>query len=291
MPEDDVLYTDVKFARGKANETTSSSPETTYSEVNILKTQQPAELPAGPQQPAVPNERSKVTAERVALLVLGALLAAAVTALGVTLYTNSQTLENLKNQNEALKKNLSERVSETKPPNTLQLTCPNPPEVKKDEQHLRCEGGWEQHGEMCYLFSNWSTPWTESRDRCKQQGGDLVKIDSEEEQRFLAQQLREKMSTAADKFWIGLTDSKTEGEWLWVDGSRLDTSLSYWSNKEPDNWTGDNPDGEDCVRMGEKGAGHDLKCWFDKSCEANQKSICEKQAKTQQYTITCLKSS
>ncbi|XP_071355697.1 immune-related, lectin-like receptor 4 [Trachinotus anak] len=250
------------------------------------------EAPASQQ--ANSAKGSKVTSERVALLVLSAFLAAAVIVIYRVSSDHFQTKKNLqalRDEYEAVKRNLTERVSETKPPNTLQLTCPNPPEVKKDEQHLRCEGGWEQHGEMCYLFSTWSTPWTESRNRCEQQGGDLVKIDSEEEQRFLEKRLREKMSTPEDKFWIGLTDSKTEGEWLWVDGSRLDTSLSYWSNKEPDNWTGENPDGEDCVRMGLKAGAHDLKCWFDKSCEVHHRSICEKQAKTQQYTITCLKSS
>ena len=115
------------------------------------------------------------------------------------------------------------------------------------------------------------------------------------------------MEEAEDKFWIGLIDSEEEGRWLWVDGSPLETrfyccenilvhfqnqshpfllilfcssclSLTFWSLNEPDNWTRNNPAGEDCVRMGEKGGAGDLKCWFDHSCDNPHKSICEKAA-------------
>ncbi|XP_071369676.1 C-type lectin domain family 4 member E-like [Centroberyx affinis] len=146
----------------------------------------------------------------------------------------------------------------------------------------KCQHGWESHGRMCYHFYNKTLTWDESRKNCKGLGGDLVKIDSEDEQRFLEGTLRGKMEANEDKFWIGLTDSKTESDWLWVDDSRL--GMSFWSGTdykmEPDNWTnnGENPEGEDCVRMGEKGGAENLKCWFDKSCKVPHKSICEKQA-------------
>ena len=59
-------------------------------------------------------------------------------------------------------------------------------------------------------------------------------------------------------------------------------SLKFWSNNEPDDWKGhnnENMNGEDCVRMGEK-SGYGLNWWFDKSCTAPQKRICEKSAET-----------
>uniref|UniRef100_A0A8C4DLJ0 C-type lectin domain-containing protein n=1 Tax=Dicentrarchus labrax TaxID=13489 RepID=A0A8C4DLJ0_DICLA len=112
------------------------------------------------------------------------------------------------------------------------------------------------HGTQCYYFFTNNLTWNESRDECRQKGGDLVQIDSREEQ-----------VKHTDKFWIGLTDSEKEGTWLWVDGSPLKESLTFWSGKEPDNWTERDPDGEDCVRMGEKARAHDLKCWFDQSCK------------------------
>uniref|UniRef100_A0A671UC46 C-type lectin domain-containing protein n=1 Tax=Sparus aurata TaxID=8175 RepID=A0A671UC46_SPAAU len=119
----------------------------------------------------------------------------------------------------------------------------------------KCQEGWEQNGPQCYYFSTDELTWEQARDECRRDGADLVKIEREDEQLFLMQKLRDKMVEKEDKFWIGLTDSVTEDTWLWTDGTPL--------NK----------------RMGEKYGSH-LKCWFDKSCMAPQKRICEKSAET-----------
>lgn len=44
------------------------------------------------------------------------------------------------------------------------------------------EDKWEHHGEKCYYFSTNNLTWSESRAACQHAGGDLVKIDSMEEQ-------------------------------------------------------------------------------------------------------------
>ncbi|XP_062266236.1 C-type lectin domain family 4 member E-like [Platichthys flesus] len=206
----------------------------------------------GSKQPAASNRRSGVTSERVALLVLSVLLAAAVIALGVTLHENTQTKKNLqKFQEECEAKHLSEE------------TCP------------RCEDGWEPHGGKCYFFSSVKLTWNESRTRCKSMGGDLVVINSREEQRFLQSRLMKKMCKPEDEFWIGLTDSEEEGEWLWVDDTRLNASLTFWCEGEPNNLKGKNPDGEDCVTMWAEDKAKHLKTWIDQSCKSSLKSICE----------------
>ncbi|KAM4725678.1 C-type lectin domain family 4 member E-like [Anableps anableps] len=197
------------------------------------------------------------------------------------------TLQTQKEENEALRTNLSEmnpgRKSST-PTCPPRPTCPKPP-TRPPRPEVK---GWELHGGNCYYFSTSTSTWTESRRSCVDLGGDLVKIDSREEQVFLEARLRDVMKNDEDKFWIGLTDSEEEGRWFWMDRSPLDESLKFWNKKEPDNWTGQNPAGEDCVRMGEKGGTHDLKCWFDLSCDARQKSICEKATRTGQSSSSCL---
>ncbi|XP_060948465.1 hepatic lectin-like [Limanda limanda] len=191
------------------------------------------------------NRRSGVTSQRVVLLVLSVLLAAAVTALGVTLHENTQTK---KLQEECEAKHLSDE------------TCP------------RCEDGWEPHGGKCYFFPSVRLSWTQSRTQCTSMRGDLVVINNREEQEFLQSRVMEKMRNPEDKFWIGLTDSKKEDEWLWVDDTQLDISLRFWRHYEPNNRKGENPDGENCVIMGEEY----LMSWIDKSCKSPHKCICEK---------------
>ncbi|XP_026203103.1 hepatic lectin-like [Anabas testudineus] len=202
-----------------------------------------------------PDRRSKVTEERVALLVLSALLAAALIVIYRLSFENFNTKKTLKDENEALRKNLTVH------------TCP------------KCEEGWELHGGKCYYFSTRDSSWYQSRDDCRSKGGDLVKIDSREEQSFLELRVRKKMDYVYDKFWIGLTDSKEEDKWLWVDDSPLNTSFLFWNDTEPSNGQGSNVEvreGEDCVVMGRKSGADDLKCWFDVSCKIPYKSICEK---------------
>ncbi|XP_039462093.1 hepatic lectin-like isoform X3 [Oreochromis aureus] len=215
------------------------------------------------------NRRSKVTAERVALVVLCILLAAALIVIYRLSFDKIRTnkeLENLEHHKMKCESNLT------------------------DDPCYKCEEGWEQHGGKCYYFSIRKSSWEQSRDECRAKGGDLVKIDSREEQSFLERKLRDVMTEAEDKFWIGLTDSAVEGRWVWVDGSSLDQRLQFWSGIDPDNWKGHNgehPDGEDCVRMGEKGGADDLKCWFDAFCSKPHRSICEKAAVKGQIKNVC----
>ncbi|XP_028256558.1 CD209 antigen-like protein E isoform X2 [Parambassis ranga] len=267
MPEADVVYSDVRVLRlnGKAKEPISSSPDSTYSEVKILK-QPSAEPSASADDPAASHpvasiRRSKVTAERVALLVVCVLMAATVIALCVTLVDNMRTKQHMEC-----------------PKPKLKCVKVNLTETLKDEPCLMCEEGWEQHGGRCYYFYTKNSSWEKSRRFCKEKGGDLVKIDSREEQSFLDSRLSEIMMHAEDKFWIGLTDSQTEAAWTWVDGSPLNQSLTFWSKGEPDDWRRENSKGEDCVRMGEDGKSRDLKTWFDKSCDKPHRSVCEKSA-------------
>ncbi|XP_067468333.1 C-type lectin domain family 4 member E-like isoform X5 [Thunnus thynnus] len=290
MPETEVLYSDVKFTKkkGDTTETASSSIEATYSEVKISKTQPSTELPecSTASQQAMSNGGSKVKSKKVALVILCVLLAVVVIALCYVYYHHMQTkkkYQTLTAKYKDLEKNFTETLNLTQ--KVVPRSCPKPPEIKLSDSRPKCDKDWEQYGGKCYYFSITNSSWEESRRDCQSQGGDLVKIDSRDEQTFLTKKLSDKMNDAEDKFWIGLTDSKKEGEWFWVDDSPLNTSLSFWQKREPDNWEEENPEGEDCVRMGEKGGPEDLNCWFDKSCDKPHKSICEKQA--EKGFITC----
>ncbi|XP_067285072.1 C-type lectin domain family 4 member E-like [Pseudorasbora parva] len=128
---------------------------------------------------------------------------------------------------------------------------------------------WIQNKDRFYLFLNNTKDWFSSRERCQDLGGDLVIINSIEEQEFLAQQIVS--SDALVLHWIGLTDRQTEGTWLWVDNTPLNINLSWWVFP-PDDYDVHDPSGEDCAVLngylrGEK--------WGDISCLKKERSICE----------------
>ncbi|XP_029022728.2 CD209 antigen-like protein C [Betta splendens] len=238
---------------------------------------------AAASQQAESNTGSKVRSERVALLLLSALLAAAAVVIYRLSFAHFQTNKNLqmlKDENEAMRKNLTEKLSELSSCTSEQLIRPKPAEAKTTEQYPTCEPDWDLNGGKCYYFSTNYFTWNKSRSDCKRRGADLVQINSEEEQRFLDDKVGEKMIHIFDLFWIGLTDSEEEGRWLWVDDSPLNTSLSFWYKTEPNNLTIENPAGEHCASMGVQGGATDLKSWFDRPCNAPQRRICEKAAKT-----------
>ncbi|XP_071223552.1 C-type lectin domain family 4 member F-like isoform X2 [Salvelinus alpinus] len=153
-------------------------------------------------------------------------------------------------------------------------SCPTNTGNKDSPKSRNCAEDWEYYGGKCYYFSPDKLTWVQSRDECITRGGHLVIIGSREEQKFLDQQTGTKMLNAEDKFWIGLTDSINENEWLWVDNSSLSTSF-WFGNKEPDDWKGEKgeyPEGEDCARMGDPGGNTG---WLDFNCNRTQRRICE----------------
>ncbi|XP_066541654.1 C-type lectin domain family 4 member F-like [Hoplias malabaricus] len=120
---------------------------------------------------------------------------------------------------------------------------------------------WVFFDTSAYYISTDMKTWNESRDDCEDNGGDLVIINSKEEQEYLTRKVGSKQP------WIGLTDSESENQWKWVDGSALTTA--YWAEGEPNNWNGIE---EDCVHMGFK----ENKTWNDLSCSSKRQWICER---------------
>uniref|UniRef100_A0A8C6ST55 C-type lectin domain-containing protein n=2 Tax=Neogobius melanostomus TaxID=47308 RepID=A0A8C6ST55_9GOBI len=234
-----------------------------------------------------PQRRPKVTVKKVALVVVIVLLVTAVatcvgvigelhfTAAAVVLLTHMSVY--LVHYNRASKIN-TETMAET---TTLSVDYSTGIKTTPKEMTtvppcvVQCDAGWELSGTKCYYFSSNTLNWTNSRDMCGSLSGHLVKIESREEQTFLLSKL-----PLGAWFWIGLTDSETEGQWKWTDGSPLNQSLTFWW-REPDDWTGPNAEfleGEDCaIILPKEECLLEKICWRDVYCGHSLKFICEKE--------------
>jgi len=107
-----------------------------------------------------------------------------------------------------------------------------------------------------------STPKTFSgaKAECKSNGGLLVVANNDEINTWVAKQ-----GNGAQK-WIGATDLKSEGTWLWSDGSAVSTES--WNH-----WTGEGPDNADRV---EHCATTDADAqWDDNYCKAKHPFVCQ----------------
>ncbi|XP_010896753.2 C-type lectin domain family 4 member E isoform X3 [Esox lucius] len=145
---------------------------------------------------------------------------------------------------------------------------------------IRCASGWEFYNGSCYHFSEDILNWEQSQYACIREGGHLVIIESQQEQNFI----RLKVGNMNDQnnYWIGMTDMKEEGVWVWMDNTPLNKSIKYWDLNngthvsafpEPNDWK----PGEDCAQMGQRCSGQ-ISCWLDNACDKPSKRICESRA-------------
>uniref|UniRef100_A0A668W836 C-type lectin domain-containing protein n=1 Tax=Oreochromis aureus TaxID=47969 RepID=A0A668W836_OREAU len=148
--------------------------------------------------------------------------------------------------------------------------------------YKHCPAGWILMNSVCYYFplkSNEIKTWKESRDFCQLQGGDLIIIDSRDEEVYYYEDASGMMPQSNPKspkaFWIGLSDVQEEGTWKWWDGTFLTEGKSeicctlYWNDGEPNDVSN-----EDCAALNPKA--NFFKSWNDVRCDTQMKWICEK---------------
>ncbi|XP_073714669.1 C-type lectin domain family 4 member E-like [Misgurnus anguillicaudatus] len=133
-----------------------------------------------------------------------------------------------------------------------------------------CPVAWHYFNGSCYFISNNSQSWPESQAYCKVKGGHLAIILTADEQTFIWNLLPRGHWNA---FWFGITDEETEGDWRWVDGTKL--VGGFWEDGEPNNHIN-----EDCGYMIKTLVLSRIatKSWYDAPCYMSRPWICEKKA-------------
>lgn len=108
------------------------------------------------------------------------------------------------------------------PPTAPPLTQPCDDQNKEDRWVTNAK---DKDPQFCYLFSTRQSgeqlSWADARDSCRQHGGNLASIHSNDESAFLVSNMMGKDT------WMGL-NSVYAGKWAWSDGSEV--GYYRWEN-------------------------------------------------------------
>jgi len=135
----------------------------------------------------------------------------------------------------------------------------------------------------CYLLFTRGETWNKAREKCKEVGAELVKIETADENEFIKTTFLKTSASSPSGFlfiayWIGLSDEEKEGEWRWTDGSLLSGKYKNWHEANPDNYGGN----ENCgsIRFGRRSSEGKVFVWDaewnDLRCDERLGFICER---------------
>ncbi|NXE75187.1 MRC1 protein, partial [Cochlearius cochlearius] len=144
------------------------------------------------------------------------------------------------------------------------ITLPLAPETVSD---YKCPLGWDTSNSTNSCFrvfvreENRKKTWFEARDFCREIGGDLAAIRSEEEQTVI-ENLIIKKSPSSQPFWIGLQCLDPDGGLSWSDGSPVNYKKNHYFY---------NTASENCGAISEEPS----MSWTKVHCEYSHSWICE----------------
>ena len=135
-----------------------------------------------------------------------------------------------------------------------------------------CQQGWICNGTSCYkLVTSPTLSWGKAKEECEKCQAGLVKVESLEENDFIKTKLLPTRNNGS--YWIGLSDSANENDWMWTDGTKLDSDgYKNWGDNQPDN----NKNQQNCVAIQIRKSDPDhYGKWHDRRCSQERKYICE----------------
>ena len=129
----------------------------------------------------------------------------------------------------------------------------------------------------CYYFAQElenGVSYSQAKDYCFLKGGRLAEPNTSLKQAIL-KNLAEAQPNAPDLWWLGATDTYSEGDWRWDSG--VDWEYTAWSKAQPNNLYSESG-GQDCLFMWESNFPEDPAeyfKWGDEKCSHLYKPVCQ----------------
>jgi len=114
-----------------------------------------------------------------------------------------------------------------------------------------------QRNDFAYWFCTTGRDWGPARDNCTSKGGHLASIHDLSENDFVTSTMVG--LGVSGRFWSGLNDRSTEGDYAWLDGSTVD--FSYFNCSATATLS---TGSEDCANIIASS-----KCWDDDDCSGH----------------------
>ncbi|XP_060551705.1 A disintegrin and metalloproteinase with thrombospondin motifs adt-2-like isoform X2 [Ruditapes philippinarum] len=128
---------------------------------------------------------------------------------------------------------------------------------------------WVEHRPSCYLFTRQQMTFAAAQTYCHTRNASLVHVQSTTENSFIVSYLKSHFGSGSNAgWWLGMTDSVTEGKWQWTDLNQQ-VNFTYWDGGQPDNAGIDGE--EDCAIFLAK---FQYK-WNDVGCKEQYNVICK----------------
>jgi hypothetical protein len=105
-----------------------------------------------------------------------------------------------------------------------------PAQPIKEAEVQESEFRYENH---TYKFVPKKESWMRARKSAEKEGGYLVVINNENEEKYLEQKIKEFLGLRQEPVWIGLNDIDEEGKWSWVNSDKI--TYTKWLSGEPNN--------------------------------------------------------
>ncbi|XP_060564881.1 SCO-spondin-like isoform X2 [Ruditapes philippinarum] len=92
---------------------------------------------------------------------------------------------------------------------------------------------WVYKRPSCYLFIRQKMTFDAAQKTCHGRNASLVHVQSTVENSFVVSYLKSHNDSDTG-WWLGMTDSVTEGNWEWSDLNQK-VNFTFWNDKQPDN--------------------------------------------------------